>query len=459
MHRLCLVASSLLAFAVAPNLGAQKVCSRSSAGLTPLTDLGAGTYLGQDGGLYGGGQNQPPAAHTAAGVAAGAAIQPLDAAGQPAAGGTIGVLSIGMSNTSQEFSTWVDFSDLDRERAAPVVVVDGAQSGMDAARWVSPTGRPWSVAGQRLAAAGVSAAQVQAVFVKQALALPSSLLFPAHKDELATALVAIVQNVQAMYPNVRQCFFTSRIYGGYSPRAERTEPLSYETGFSVRDVVLRQIAGDPALNFDPSQGPVRAPWLAWGPYIWADGLTPRADGLTWRCDDFAQDGIHPSRAGRLQVSDMIDAYFRTSSFTPWYLGPARPAAAGILVYGTPCLGASGRATETPNGLPTLGNAGYALAASRLPGGAAAAILIGTDRTRSPLARNCNLWVGLAGMVSIGHVTSGSGGATQSLPIPNDPTLDGARVYTQWLAPDAGGTVVPGIGGLGMTPGQLHQLGT
>ncbi|MEM7044834.1 MAG: hypothetical protein AAF543_18655, partial [Pseudomonadota bacterium] len=37
------------------------------------------------------------------------------------------------------------------------------------------------------------------------------------------------------------------------------------------------------------------------------------------------------------------------------------------------------------------------------------------------------------------------------------TLDGARVYTQWLAPDAGGTVVPGIGGLGMTPGQLHQL--
>src|SRR4051812_47362611 len=32
----------------------------SSTGLTPLTELGAQTYKGEDGGLYGGGSNEPP---------------------------------------------------------------------------------------------------------------------------------------------------------------------------------------------------------------------------------------------------------------------------------------------------------------------------------------------------------------------------------------------------------------
>ena len=41
----------------------------------------------------------------------------------------------------------------------------------------------------------------------------------------------------------------------------------------------RQIAGDPALEFDPTRGTVRAPRLAWGPYLWAEGITERSDGL------------------------------------------------------------------------------------------------------------------------------------------------------------------------------------
>ena len=40
--------------------------SRDSTGLTPLTELGAAKYKGEDGGLYGGGRNEPPAAHAAA---------------------------------------------------------------------------------------------------------------------------------------------------------------------------------------------------------------------------------------------------------------------------------------------------------------------------------------------------------------------------------------------------------
>ena len=36
-----------------------------------------------------------------------------------------------------------------------------------------------------------------------------------------------------------------------------------------------QINGTSELNYDPNAGEVNAPWVAWGPYLWADGTTGR----------------------------------------------------------------------------------------------------------------------------------------------------------------------------------------
>src|SRR5262245_8287054 len=71
--------------------------ARSEAlGPIPLTELSPGeSYQGQDGGLYGAGSNQPSQALSDAAMAASARIQPLDRTGRPAAGGRIGVLTIG----------------------------------------------------------------------------------------------------------------------------------------------------------------------------------------------------------------------------------------------------------------------------------------------------------------------------------------------------------------------------
>src|SRR5208337_5454429 len=49
--------------------------------LVPITDLGTGTYLGTEGGLYPNGSNVMPASHDADGVALAGLIQPLDANG------------------------------------------------------------------------------------------------------------------------------------------------------------------------------------------------------------------------------------------------------------------------------------------------------------------------------------------------------------------------------------------
>src|ERR1022692_3280958 len=50
--------------------------------LVPLTDL-TNRYKGEDGGLYGGGRNQPPPAHWTAYLKESASVRPLNAAGEP----------------------------------------------------------------------------------------------------------------------------------------------------------------------------------------------------------------------------------------------------------------------------------------------------------------------------------------------------------------------------------------
>ena len=53
------------------------------------------------------------------------------------------------------------------------------------------------------------------------------------------------------------------------------------------------------LNYDAARGPVKAPLLLWGPYLWGAGTTPRkSDGLVWLREDLSNDGTHPSDSGR-----------------------------------------------------------------------------------------------------------------------------------------------------------------
>src|SRR5438876_3381143 len=56
-------------------------CTVDSLPLTPVTDLGPGQYLTTIGGLYAGGSNQRPPAHTSAGLTIANAIAPLDTVG------------------------------------------------------------------------------------------------------------------------------------------------------------------------------------------------------------------------------------------------------------------------------------------------------------------------------------------------------------------------------------------
>jgi hypothetical protein len=286
--------------------------ARETTGLKPLSEMTAtDRYEGEDGGLYGGGKNTPPAKQADAAAAELAKIQPLDADGRPANDGRIVFLSISMSNATQVFSLFKSLADRDSEKTRLLTIVDGAQGGQAMAEWAPKDARPWAVAEQRLAKEGVSPRQVQTAWIKLANKTPRGDL-AAHGKKLQRDTLAVIQNAKARYPNLRIAYLSSRTYAGYATTKLNPEPYAYESAFVVRWLIQDQIKGAPALNFDAARGEVRAPLLLWGPYLWADGTTARAgDKLSYVRDDFAKDGTHPSNTGRAKAAQVMLTFFKT----------------------------------------------------------------------------------------------------------------------------------------------------
>jgi hypothetical protein len=294
---------------------------RDKIGEKPLTEMSArDRYKGQDGGLYGGGKNEPPEEHRLAAMAALQEIRPLDAMGRPSAEGIIGFVSISMSNATQEFSLFKRLADADSSKSARVVILDCAQGGQAMAEWVDPQARAWQEAGRRLAAANISPPQVQVAWIKLANKGPRGDLME-HGKKLENDTLAVIQNAKARFRNLRVAYLSSRIYGGYSTTPLNPEPYAYESAFVVRWLIQRQMNRDKALNYDASRGNVRAAVLLWGPYLWADGVTPRkADRLMYRREDLAPDGTHPSQIGREKVAKLMLNFFKTDPLAkPWFV--------------------------------------------------------------------------------------------------------------------------------------------
>jgi hypothetical protein len=314
------LAALILTFPPASTATFAANCDGDSTGLIPLSDLGAAHYQGFSGGLYGGGSNLRPPPHDAAGLALAGAMAPLDTLGNPNANGAIVLISIGMSNATQEFSAFVPKANADPLKNSRVHVIDCAKGGQATQDIRHPDAAYWDTVATRLRGRGASPAQVQVAWIKEARRTPSE-PFPASAESLSRDLGAIVRLLKSKLPNLKLAYLTSRIYAGYASTTLNPEPYAYESGFAVRWLIEAQIAGEDSLNFDPGSGPVEAPWLAWGPYLWADGLEGRSDGLTWACSDFSADGTHPSNSGRNKVADALLEFFKTDPTTmPWFLG-------------------------------------------------------------------------------------------------------------------------------------------
>ncbi len=296
----------------------------SSSPLTPISDLGSNTYLGSTGGLYGNGSNDRPASHDAAGVATANTIVPLDAYGNPdPVNGSMVLLSIGTSDAEFPFRQFISTATADPLRNPRLQFINGAQGSETAKKMADPTSAYWStIVNFFLPQAGFTPNQVVAAWVDILNSNPSG-VYPGDMVLLQSQLESIAQNLHTKFPNLKLAYFSSAYYSGYSNGLSITdpEPYAYESAFPVRNAILDQINGSPALNYDPKAGAVLAPWMAWGPYLWANGLLPRSDGLLWGCQDFMSDGVHPTNpAGRVKITSYLLNFFKTDPTTaPWFL--------------------------------------------------------------------------------------------------------------------------------------------
>ncbi len=310
----------------------------SAAQRIALSDMGAQTYVGFAGGLYPGGSNEVPFDHFSAGQRRAVAIEPLDVQGRPSRRGQYVLLSIGMSNTTQEFCSQGSALPCDPwtfmgQAAADTVVnkttlaiVNGAMGGKSAGFWDSPGRADYDrIRDTRLGPAGLAEQQVQIAWVKVANPGPTVAL-PADRAD-AYALLAqmgnIVRALKVRYPNLQQVFVSSRIYAGYASTSLNPEPYAYESGLAVKWLVEAQVQQRRTGRVDGRAGDLGdavAPWIGWGPYLWADGLTARSDGLLWERGDFDGDGTHPSRSGETKVGTLLLRFFKESPMTRcWFL--------------------------------------------------------------------------------------------------------------------------------------------
>ena len=139
----------------------------------------------------------------------------------------------------------------------------------------------------------------------------------------------------------------------------------------------------------------------------------------------------------LQVNDPITGELVMFPGCLEILGPTAPTA-WTAPYGIATGGSAGPLTLGANGLPTIGNGGFALTLGNTAAGETAWFVLSAlpdyDTTVTPFFIGVDLNSLVFPLLSLGVPTSG-GSFTLPFGIPNLPTLAGVEVYTQVIASD------------------------
>jgi hypothetical protein len=347
--------------------------SGGGAARIPLMDMtapncvNAPTYQSFQGGLFENCSDTVPTDHDTHGKNFAAQVQPLDTNGNPSSSGKIVFTSIGMSNAADEFGMFRGIAAGDSGvNHTTLLILNGALGGITANCWTAASGTAPCGANVEnqydrvrdtvLAPAGVAEAQVQVVWIKEANGGPgapnnecgangcaplcdpsvSGCVNATNRTEALryeAQLGEILRAAKTRWPSLKLAFLSSRIYAGYATIDLSPEPYAFEYGFSVKWEVQAQINQIRTSTVDAVAGDLNynngtVPWIAWGPYLWANGAIPRGDGLLW-CDgqsnapcngeiDFQSDATHPNTQGQTKVANLLMNYFLNSPYSAWF---------------------------------------------------------------------------------------------------------------------------------------------
>jgi hypothetical protein len=207
-----------------------------------------------------------------------------------------------------------------------LVFVDGAQGGPTPGTLLTTTGNKYfnTIINNYLPDQGVTANQVVAVWIEDSNGIATG-TFPSDMTTLQTDYETVMNNLHTLFPHLSLVYFSSRIYAGYSNGVAKInpEPYAYESGFAVKNAIADQLNGASNLCDGNGCSPIKAPWMSWGPYYWANGLLASQNGMVWTCQDLQKDGTHPQApSGDLKVASQLLNFLKTDdTTTPWFLKP------------------------------------------------------------------------------------------------------------------------------------------
>lgn len=319
---------------------AQLNCANDSTGLIPLTDLGTDFYEGTwQGGLYQGGNNHPPAGHLNKGIGIVKKLKPLDTLGNiNYADGKIVLAGFGASTVGGPFNHMIllmkDYNDLN-----PCMKAVNAANGSDGITAMTiGNDEYWDyIETFKLGEKDLKPIQVQVGWLMHSSRIDSNgSTIDSYVDSLTLRFTVALNAMQFYYPNLKLVFVSGFPYGGYADPSKALyhvikEPSSYHHNFAVKELIRRQISGDPTLKYkEPGK---QVPYLIWGPPLWADGKNPRElDGLTWNCEEeFAIDGggYHLTNAGKDKLALILLDFFRTDTLSEsWFMDGPKWASCG-----------------------------------------------------------------------------------------------------------------------------------
>lgn len=270
-------------------------CDKTSIGKIPLID-GVGLYKNG---------NLPPPDHLAKGVELGNRVEKLDTNGIPNTGGKLVIAFVGMSNFNREVARFIKLNTETYGRNRSKTWFNGCRGAWDLRRMVDSADEYWIWFHAGLVKRNISPKQVQVLFLKNSVARQTK----SYPDDVAEYIVLLekqITRVKQELPNLKQIYISSAIYSGYAiAGGPRHEPGAYYEGLAVKEVVDRHVG--------------TLPWIAFGPYLWADGVVPRSDGLTWICpNDYQTDLTHPSDLGTLKVAKIMLKFMQTFPATTWF---------------------------------------------------------------------------------------------------------------------------------------------